>query len=351
MIERPADQVAEFARAGADCITIHAEADPHSHRTLAAIREAGCLAGLAINPGTPPDAASALDGAADLLLCMTVNPGWGGQAFIESSPDKIARLAELSPAGRLLEVDGGIDATSVAAVADAGASLFVAGSAIFGADDPAEAYRADRRRRRRGLDCWRPRRGRCEDARDLLPPRPVLAGDVRACRSARRPAAQAACARRREQLAVSRPRSGRRRAAAASPVPSRRTRRRATTPIPSTVSGCAGSPSSSRHRRTVNTCGAPRRGQRRHRRLAERPGAPAVGQRLHLVELLEPDEDVKLVAGLDLGRAARRDRGVAADDQVDQRLARQAEVLDRRADRGVVRGAPSRPATRCRAGG
>ncbi len=140
MIERPAEQVAEFARAGADCITVHAEADPHSHRTLAAIREAGCLSGLAINPGTAPEAATALDGAADLLLCMTVNPGWGGQAFIDSSPDKIARLAELSPRA-LLEVDGGIDATSVAAVAAAGASLFVAGSAIFGAEDPAEAYR------------------------------------------------------------------------------------------------------------------------------------------------------------------------------------------------------------------
>ena len=141
MIERPAEQVAEFAKAGADCITVHAEADAHSHRTLAAIREAGCLAGLAINPGTPPETAAQLDGAADLLLCMTVNPGWGGQAFIESSPGKIARLAELSPRP-MIEVDGGIDATSVSAVADAGASLFVAGSAIFGADDPGEAYRS-----------------------------------------------------------------------------------------------------------------------------------------------------------------------------------------------------------------
>jgi ribulose-phosphate 3-epimerase len=141
MIERPSEQVADFARAGADCITIHAEADPHSHRTLAAIRDAGCLAGLAINPGTPAEAATALDGAADLLLCMTVNPGWGGQAFIDSSPAKVARLAELSPDARV-EVDGGIDAGTVGSVAEAGASLFVAGSAIFGADDPGEAYRA-----------------------------------------------------------------------------------------------------------------------------------------------------------------------------------------------------------------
>ena len=141
MIERPADQVSEFAKAGADCITVHAEADPHAHRTLAAIRDSGCLAGLAINPGTAPEAVSALDGAADLLLCMTVNPGWGGQAFIQSSPEKVARIAALSPEA-MVEVDGGIDAGSVAGVAEAGASLFVAGSAIFGAADPGEAYRA-----------------------------------------------------------------------------------------------------------------------------------------------------------------------------------------------------------------
>jgi ribulose-phosphate 3-epimerase len=140
MIEDPADQVDDFAKAGADCITIHAEADPHSHRTLAAIRDAGCLAGLAINPGTPPETAAQLDGSADLLLCMTVNPGWGGQKFIEGSPEKVARLAELSPRP-MIEVDGGIDAGSVASVAEAGASLYVAGSAIFGADDPGEAYR------------------------------------------------------------------------------------------------------------------------------------------------------------------------------------------------------------------
>jgi ribulose-phosphate 3-epimerase len=141
MIERPAEHVAEFAKAGADCITIHAEADAHAHRTLAAIRESGCLAGLAINPGTAPEAVSALDGTADLLLCMTVNPGWGGQAFIESSPQKVARMAELAPQA-MIEVDGGIDAGSVGRVAEAGASLFVAGSAIFGAADPGESYRA-----------------------------------------------------------------------------------------------------------------------------------------------------------------------------------------------------------------
>ena len=141
MIERPEDQIEAFARAGADCITIHAEATAHVNRTLSAIRELGCLAGLALNPGTPVDAVAELGDSADLLLCMTVNPGWGGQAFIESSPGKVGRLRELagSPA---IEVDGGIDPRTVGLVADAGASLFVAGSAVFGADDPAEAYSA-----------------------------------------------------------------------------------------------------------------------------------------------------------------------------------------------------------------
>jgi ribulose-phosphate 3-epimerase len=139
MIERPAEQVAEFAKAGADAITIHAEADPHRHRTLAAIREAGCLAGIAINPGTPAEAIDGLLGAADIVLCMTVDPGWGGQAFIDGSPAKVARLAELAP-GAAIEVDGGIDATTAGSVAAAGASLFVAGSAVFGASDPAVAY-------------------------------------------------------------------------------------------------------------------------------------------------------------------------------------------------------------------
>jgi ribulose-phosphate 3-epimerase len=139
MIERPELQIAEFAKAGADCITFHAEATPHANRTLSAIRELGCLAGVAINPGTPVGAVAELGGLADLVLCMTVNPGWGGQSFIESSPDKVARLRP--PAGdAVIEVDGGIDAGTIGPVAAAGASLFVAGSAVFGAGDPAAAY-------------------------------------------------------------------------------------------------------------------------------------------------------------------------------------------------------------------
>ncbi len=139
MIETPENQIAEFAKAGADSISIHYEATPHANRTLSAIRELGCLAGLAINPGTPAEAVRELRGYADILLCMTVSPGWGGQPFIPESPDKVARL--LSLAGEAaIEVDGGIDAHTAPAVAAAGASLFVAGSAVFGTDDPGAAY-------------------------------------------------------------------------------------------------------------------------------------------------------------------------------------------------------------------
>jgi len=140
MIERPADHVAAFARAGADCITIHFEADPHVHRTLGAIREEGCLAGIAVNPGTPAESVAELDSAADVVLCMSVNPGWGGQPFIASTPDKVARLRRLVPAPAI-EADGGIDADTVCTVAQAGATLFVAGSAVFGNPEPGEAYR------------------------------------------------------------------------------------------------------------------------------------------------------------------------------------------------------------------
>ncbi len=95
MIETPERQIEEFAKAGADSITFHAEATPHANRTLAAIRELGCCAGIAINPGTPVEALAELRDLADLVLCMTVNPGWGGQSFITSSPDKVERLKPL----------------------------------------------------------------------------------------------------------------------------------------------------------------------------------------------------------------------------------------------------------------
>lgn len=139
MIEAPERQLAEFAEAGADSITFHAEATPHAHRTLAAIRDLGCLAGIAINPGTEVGAVAELRGMADLVLCMSVNPGWGGQSFIASSPDKVERLVPLVGKAAI-EVDGGVDAATAGPLAAAGAQLFVAGSAIFGAADPAAAY-------------------------------------------------------------------------------------------------------------------------------------------------------------------------------------------------------------------
>jgi ribulose-phosphate 3-epimerase len=139
MIEAPERQIAEFAGAGADSITFHEEATPHANRTLAAIRELGCLAGIAINPGTPADAVSELRGSADIVLCMSVNPGWGGQSFIESSPGKVERLRPLVGEARI-GVDGGVDPSTAGSVAAAGASIFVAGSAVFGSADPAAAY-------------------------------------------------------------------------------------------------------------------------------------------------------------------------------------------------------------------
>ncbi len=141
MIERPDQHIEEFAKAGADSITFHAEATPHINRTLNAIRELGCLAGLAINPGTPVAAVGESVHDADVFLCMTVNPGWGGQPFIADSPDKVRRLASLVGEATI-EVDGGIEPGTAGSVSDAGADLFVAGSAVFGADDPGAAYNA-----------------------------------------------------------------------------------------------------------------------------------------------------------------------------------------------------------------
>jgi len=141
MIERPGAQIETFAGAGADCITIHQEADSHAHRTLAAIRDAGCLAGVALNPGTAADAVADLAAECDLVLAMTVNPGWGGQSFIEASPAKVERLRTLVSSECAIEVDGGIDATTAPIAVHAGANLLVAGSAVFGDPDPGGAYR------------------------------------------------------------------------------------------------------------------------------------------------------------------------------------------------------------------
>jgi ribulose-phosphate 3-epimerase len=139
MIERPERHVSAFADAGADGITLHVEATPHVHYALQAVKDAGCRAGLALNPGTPVEAAEAVAPDADLVLCMTVNPGWGGQAFLPRSPARIERLRALIGTETVLEVDGGIAEETAAECAAAGATLFVAGSSVYGADDPAQA--------------------------------------------------------------------------------------------------------------------------------------------------------------------------------------------------------------------
>jgi ribulose-phosphate 3-epimerase len=141
MVQRPEQRVDEFAAAGADTLIVHWEATPHVHYALKAVRDAGMKAGLAINPATAPESVMSLAGAFDQLLCMTVNPGWGGQPYIEASTAKVSRLRELLGPELPIEVDGGIDAVKARETAAAGATLFVAGSSIFGSGDPAAAYR------------------------------------------------------------------------------------------------------------------------------------------------------------------------------------------------------------------
>lgn len=140
MVESPERHLTEFARAGADVITIHAEATAHAHHALRAIREAGCLAGLAINLGTAADAVRPLAGALDQVLCMTVDPGWGGQPFIEATLTKVGELRGLLGEAVSLEVDGGVDERTGPGCVAAGANLLVAGSAVFRSPDPAQAY-------------------------------------------------------------------------------------------------------------------------------------------------------------------------------------------------------------------
>ncbi len=134
MVEAPEHQIRQFADAGADIITIHIEACPHIHRTVQAIKELGVKAGVALNPGTPIDTLNEILTSLDLVLVMTVNPGFGGQTFIEGMLDKITRLrAELDKKGLAteLEVDGGINAEVSPRVVQAGARVLVAGAAVF----------------------------------------------------------------------------------------------------------------------------------------------------------------------------------------------------------------------------
>src|SRR5262245_27675405 len=150
MVERPERHVEAFANAGADVITVHPEATPHIHYTLKMIREAGVNAGVVINPGTPVDAVEPVADMIDLCLVMSVNPGWGGQKYIPSSTGRLARLRELLQPEVVLEVDCGVSLETVDEVRDAGTDLFVAGSSVFGADDPAAAFKALAERIKRG---------------------------------------------------------------------------------------------------------------------------------------------------------------------------------------------------------
>lgn len=145
MVVEPEKYFDDFARAGASGLTIHVEVAPHLQRQLTRIRELGCSAGVALNPGTPLGSVTEVLDDLDLLLVMTVNPGFGAQQFIPQSIDKIGRARRMltearSPAS--LEVDGGINRDSIERVWRAGADTFVAGNAVFSAKDPAAEIRA-----------------------------------------------------------------------------------------------------------------------------------------------------------------------------------------------------------------
>jgi ribulose-phosphate 3-epimerase len=140
MVERPERFIADYAKAGADGYTVHVEATPHLHYWLERIREAGMAAGVTLNPGTPVALAEIAAGLADNLLCMSVNPGWGGQSFIPASLERLTALRSLARPGAGVEIDGGVGADTIADCARAGANRFTAGSAIFAAPDPAAAY-------------------------------------------------------------------------------------------------------------------------------------------------------------------------------------------------------------------
>jgi len=139
MVVEPEQYFDDFVAAGADGLTIHAEVAPHLHRQLTRIRELGCRAGVALNPGTPLTAITEILPELDLLLIMTVNPGFGGQEFIPYSPGKVRRARQLldeGASGALIEVDGGVSRTTIRDLWEAGADTFVAGNAIFSAADP-----------------------------------------------------------------------------------------------------------------------------------------------------------------------------------------------------------------------
>lgn len=140
MVYRPAGAIPLFAP-HADAISVHVEADPHPHRLLGAIREAGCAAGLALNPGTPVERVAELAAELDYVNVLAVNPGFAGQSFITATPGRVRRLRGLLPSSVRIEVDGGIGRDTLPDVRAAGASMFVSASSIFAAPDPVAAYR------------------------------------------------------------------------------------------------------------------------------------------------------------------------------------------------------------------
>ena len=146
MIVEPERYISDFVAAGADIVTVHAEASPHLQRALAQIREAGARAGVALNPSTPPDILDYVLDDLDLVLVMSVNPGFGGQKFIPSAYAKLRRIKEMLGTRRIdLSVDGGVKLEHARALAETGATVLVAGSAIFGSPDPAAAVREMKR--------------------------------------------------------------------------------------------------------------------------------------------------------------------------------------------------------------
>jgi ribulose-phosphate 3-epimerase len=142
MIERPERHAGEFVKAGAASVTFHAEATPNVAYTANLLHELGACVGVAVNPATPAAVLADVAHDLDVALCMTVNPGWGGQPFIEHSLQKLPPLRVTVGEAVAVEVDGGVDAGTAPRCLQAGANLFVAGSAIFGSDDPGEAYLA-----------------------------------------------------------------------------------------------------------------------------------------------------------------------------------------------------------------
>ncbi len=144
MMTNPDEFIPEFARAGADILTVHVETCPHLHRTVQSIKEHGVKAGVTLNPATSATMLEQILGDVDLVLVMSVNPGFGGQKFIESTLDKIRQIRTMITASKgspYLEVDGGITVKNVTSVLRAGADVLVAGSAIFGSDNIPDAIR------------------------------------------------------------------------------------------------------------------------------------------------------------------------------------------------------------------